>query len=48
MTPSPAHVITLSFDDGSRRSFIRVAVFFEQAGLRGCFNVTATGSKGGG
>lgn len=47
MTPSPAHVITLSFDDGSRRSFIRVAVFFEQAGLRGCFNVTATGSMGG-
>lgn len=37
------HLITLSFDDGFRKSCIEVARIYEQFGLKACFNVMATG-----
>ena len=38
------HIITLSFDDGFRRSSIRTAEIFEKHKLSACINVIATGS----
>ena len=37
------HLITLSFDDGFRKSFERVAQIYERFGLSACFNIIATG-----
>lgn len=37
------HVLTLSFDDGFKKSFHRIAEIHEAHGLRACFNVIATG-----
>lgn len=37
------HTLTLSFDDGFRRSFFKVADIFEANGLSACFNVIASG-----
>ncbi len=37
------HLITLSFDDGFRKSCIEVARIYEQFGVKACFNVMATG-----
>jgi peptidoglycan/xylan/chitin deacetylase (PgdA/CDA1 family) len=37
------HILTLSFDDGFRKSFYKIADIFEEYGLRACLNVIATG-----
>lgn len=37
------HLVTLSFDDGFRKSFTRVAEIYERFDLSACFNVIATG-----
>lgn len=37
------HIITLSFDDGFKKSFYKIADLFEEQGLSACFNVIASG-----
>lgn len=37
------HLVTLSFDDGFRKSFLRTAEIYEKRGLRACLNVVADG-----
>jgi len=37
------HILTLSFDDGFKRSFYKTAYIYEQYGLKACFNVIASG-----
>ncbi|MBX2873080.1 MAG: polysaccharide deacetylase family protein [Saprospiraceae bacterium] len=37
------HIITLSFDDGFKRSFYKIADLYEAHGLSACFNVIASG-----
>jgi len=37
------HFITLSFDDGFKKSFYRIAEIHEEYGLSACLNVIATG-----
>ena len=37
------HIITLSFDDGFKRSFYEIADIHERCGLRACLNVIASG-----
>jgi peptidoglycan/xylan/chitin deacetylase (PgdA/CDA1 family) len=37
------HLVTLSFDDGFKKSFYKTADIYEEFGLRACFNVIATG-----
>ncbi len=37
------HILTLSFDDGFKKSFYRVAEIYESHGLSACFNVIASG-----
>ncbi len=37
------HIITLSFDDGFKKSFYKVANLYEEHGLSACFNVIASG-----
>lgn len=37
------HVLTLSFDDGFKKSFYRIAEIHEEYGLKACFNVIAMG-----
>ncbi len=37
------HVLTLSFDDGFKKSFYRIAEIHEAYGLKACLNVIATG-----
>ena len=37
------HVISLSFDDGFKKSFYRIAEIHENYGLKACLNVIATG-----
>ncbi len=37
------HSLTLSFDDGFKKSFYKVAEIFEAHGLSACFNVIASG-----
>ena len=41
--PGKTHLITLSFDDGFRKSFYRIADIFEDFGLKACLNVIASG-----
>lgn len=36
------HIVSLSFDDGFRKSFTRIAEIYEQFSLSGCFNVIAS------
>jgi peptidoglycan/xylan/chitin deacetylase (PgdA/CDA1 family) len=36
------HIVSLSFDDGFRRSFLRAAEIYEKFGLSACFNVIAS------
>ena len=36
------HIISMSFDDGFKKSFKRVAEIHENYGTSGCFNVIAT------
>ena len=38
-----SHILTLSFDDGFKKSFYRIADLFEEQGLSACFNVIASG-----
>ena len=37
------HIITLSFDDGFKKSFYQIADIFEKNNLHACFNVIASG-----
>ena len=37
------HIVSLSFDDGVRRSFLRIAEIYEKYGQSACLNVIATG-----
>ncbi len=37
------HLLTLSFDDGFKKSFYRIAEIHEEYGLKACLNVIATG-----
>jgi peptidoglycan/xylan/chitin deacetylase (PgdA/CDA1 family) len=37
------HILTLSFDDGFKKSFYKTADIYEQHRLRACFNVIASG-----
>ena len=39
------HVVTLSFDDGFKRSFLKTAQIYEKHGLSACLNVIATGHQ---
>ena len=39
---NPSHLITFSFDDGFKKSFLEAARIHEQFGLSGCFNVIAS------
>ena len=43
----PRHVVTLSFDDGFRRSFSRIATLYEKHGFSACLNVCARGKSFG-
>lgn len=38
-----SHIISLSFDDGFKRSFYRIADIYEKSGVAACFNVIASG-----
>ena len=37
------HIVTLSFDDGFRKSFIKIAEIYEKYKLSACLNVIAAG-----
>uniref|UniRef100_UPI001AE066E2 hypothetical protein n=1 Tax=Lunatimonas salinarum TaxID=1774590 RepID=UPI001AE066E2 len=37
------HYLTLSFDDGFKKSFYRIAEIHQNYGLKACLNVIATG-----
>jgi peptidoglycan/xylan/chitin deacetylase (PgdA/CDA1 family) len=37
------HILTLSFDDGFKKSFYKIAGIHEHYGLKACLNVIATG-----
>ena len=39
----PSHLLTLSFDDGFKKSFLKTADIYEQYRLSACFNVIASG-----
>ena len=39
------HIVTLSFDDGFKKSFIRTAEIYEKHKLSACLNVIATGHE---
>lgn len=39
------HIVTLSFDDGFKKSFIRIAKIYEKHKLSACLNVIATGHR---
>ena len=41
------HIITLSFDDGFKKSSLLTAEIFEKHKLPACINVIATGSSAG-
>ncbi len=41
-TPGKLHLVSLSFDDGFRKSFIRIAEIYEKFGLSACFNIIAS------
>lgn len=38
---SKSHVLTLSFDDGFKKSFLKIADIYDEFGLRACLNVIA-------
>ena len=40
---SKTHILSLSFDDGFKKSFYRIAEIHENYGLKACLNVIATG-----
>lgn len=39
------HIVTLSFDDGFRKSNIKIAELYEKYGLIACFNIIATADR---
>lgn len=39
------HIVTLSFDDGFKKSFIKIAEIYEKYKLSACLNVIATGHR---
>ena len=41
------HIVTLSFDDGFKKSFVRTAEIYEKYKLSACLNVIATGHEKG-
>lgn len=41
--PGKTHVLSLSFDDGFKKSFYRIADIHENYGLKACLNIIATG-----
>jgi peptidoglycan/xylan/chitin deacetylase (PgdA/CDA1 family) len=41
------HILTLSFDDGFKKSFYKIAEIYEMYGLKACFNVIAMGHEKG-
>ncbi len=41
--PPKSHILTLSFDDGFKKSFYKVAELYQEHGLSACFNVIASG-----
>ena len=41
--PGKTHILTLSFDDGFKKSFHKIADIYETHGLHACFNVIASG-----
>ncbi len=43
LKPRTTHFISLSFDDGFKKSFLKAAEIYEKHQLKGCFNVLATG-----
>ncbi len=43
--PRKTHILTLSFDDGFKKSSIRTAEIFEKHKLSACINVIATGHR---
>lgn len=40
---SKTHILTLSFDDGFKRSFYQIADIYEQFNLKACLNIIASG-----
>ena len=40
------HIITLSFDDGFKKSNLKIADIYEKHGLSACFNIIASGHAG--
>ena len=45
VTPKKTHIVTLSFDDGLKKSCYKTASIFEKFGLQACFNVIALGHE---
>ena len=43
ITKRKTHVLTLSFDDGFKKSFYKIADIHDEYGLKACFNVIAMG-----
>lgn len=41
--PAATHILTLSFDDGFKKSFYEIADIFEKHHLKACLNVIASG-----
>jgi len=41
------HIVSLSFDDGFRKSFIRIAEIYEKFSLSACFNIIASAHMSG-
>lgn len=41
------HIVSLSFDDGFKKSFLRTAEIYEKFGLSGCFNIIASAHMAG-
>jgi peptidoglycan/xylan/chitin deacetylase (PgdA/CDA1 family) len=41
-TPGKLHIVSLSFDDGFRKSFLRIAGIYEKFSLSACFNIIAS------
>ena len=44
-TPPKRHIVTLSFDDGFKKSFTQIATIHEKYHLSACLNVIATGHE---
>lgn len=42
LSKNPSHLVTFSFDDGFKKSFLEAARIHEDLGLSGCFNVMAS------